>query len=172
MHVVAPANKTQAPASGEVPLDVRVAPNLDPATLRVWIVAGWPDPPRTTEITARLTTDATGATAAIHAADLPPGLTTIKARAARTNGHGNETGLRELLVGADRRHRYRRSLRPDRGQKCLMPFPNDFFTVADPTSGTGRRVHFDRRSMPSNSQRRRRSTRPSGTATTASAPAP
>src|SRR5205085_4485309 len=34
VHVVAPANKTQAPASGEVPLDVRVASNLDPATLR------------------------------------------------------------------------------------------------------------------------------------------
>ncbi len=33
---------------------------------------------------------------------------------------------------------------------CLLPFPNDAFTVADPTSATGRRVDFDRRSMPAN----------------------
>ena len=32
-----------------------------------------------------------------------------------------------------------------------MPFPNDFFTVADASSGTGRRVHFDVASMPTNS---------------------
>src|SRR6476659_7388946 len=92
VHVVAPANATQAPASGEVPLDVRLAKGLDPATLRVWAVAGWPDPPHPTEITARLARDASGARATIHAADLTAGLTTIKARAARRNGHGNETG--------------------------------------------------------------------------------
>src|SRR6476659_9911166 len=92
VHVVAPANATQAPASGEVPLDVRLASDLDAATLRVWIVAGWPDPTATTDITGRLHRDAGGATAALHAADLHPGLLTIKARAARKNGHGNETG--------------------------------------------------------------------------------
>jgi hypothetical protein len=151
VHVVAPANKSQAPASGEVPLDVRVASNLDPATLRVWIVAGWPEPTGTTEISARLTHDATGAKASIHAADLRAGLTTIKARAARKNGHGNETGYASFswepavdTATADR-------CDPIATRKCLMPFPNDFFTVADPTSDTGLRVHFDERSMPSNS---------------------
>ena len=33
---------------------------------------------------------------------------------------------------------------------CLYPFPNDHFTVADSSSATGRRVHFDVRSMPAN----------------------
>jgi hypothetical protein len=151
VHVVAPANATQAPRSGEVPLDVRVASNLDPSTLRVWIVAGWPDPMATTEISSRLTRDATGATAAIHAADLQPGLTTIKARAARRNGHGNETGYAsfswEPAVGTGSAAR----CDPIAARRCLMPFPNDFFTVADPTSATGRRVHFDARSMLVNS---------------------
>ena len=36
-------------------------------------------------------------------------------------------------------------------RKCLMPFPNDFFTVADSSAATGRRVHFPAASMPSNS---------------------
>ena len=27
-------------------------------------------------------------------------------------------------------------------EQCMLPFPNDYFTVADPTSGTRRRIHF------------------------------
>ena len=33
---------------------------------------------------------------------------------------------------------------------CLLPFPNDFFTVADPTSATGRRINFSPTAMPRN----------------------
>ena len=33
---------------------------------------------------------------------------------------------------------------------CLLPFPNDFFTVADPTTATGRRVQFSPTAMPRN----------------------
>lgn len=33
---------------------------------------------------------------------------------------------------------------------CLLPFPNDFFTVADESTPTGRRVHLDAASMPVN----------------------
>jgi hypothetical protein len=33
---------------------------------------------------------------------------------------------------------------------CLLPFPNDRFTVADPSTDTGRRVQFDATSMPRN----------------------
>ena len=35
---------------------------------------------------------------------------------------------------------------------CLLPFPSDTFTVADPTTDTGRRVAFPRESMPVNAQ--------------------
>ena len=33
---------------------------------------------------------------------------------------------------------------------CLLPFPNDYFTVADPTTATGRRVSFNPLAMPRN----------------------
>jgi hypothetical protein len=33
---------------------------------------------------------------------------------------------------------------------CLYPFPNDHFTVADPTTPTGRRINFNVQSMPAN----------------------
>ena len=33
---------------------------------------------------------------------------------------------------------------------CMHPFPNDFFTIADGTSDTGRRVHFSLLGMPRN----------------------
>ncbi len=34
--------------------------------------------------------------------------------------------------------------------ECLYPFPNDWFTVPDPTTDTGRRVHFALSGMPRN----------------------
>ncbi len=33
---------------------------------------------------------------------------------------------------------------------CMLPFPSDWMTIADPTSDTGRRVHFSTDSMPRN----------------------
>ena len=33
---------------------------------------------------------------------------------------------------------------------CLQPFPNDYFTVPDPTTDTGRRVNLNLFSMPQN----------------------
>src|SRR3712207_9125786 len=33
---------------------------------------------------------------------------------------------------------------------CLLPFPNDFFTKADPTTATGRRINFSLTAMPRN----------------------
>lgn len=39
--------------------------------------------------------------------------------------------------------------------RCLLPFPNDHFTVVDRSSTTGRRVRFDAASMPVNSKGRR-----------------
>src|SRR3954452_16692740 len=35
-------------------------------------------------------------------------------------------------------------------QTCLAPFPNDYFTVPDRHTDTGRRVHFARSAMPAN----------------------
>ncbi len=36
------------------------------------------------------------------------------------------------------------------GDGCLLPFPSDFYTVADATAATGRRVRLDAESLPAN----------------------
>ena len=92
VHVVSPTNATQAPASGEIALAVQVDSHLDADTLRVWIVPGWPEPTASVEITNRLSFNASGATAQLHAVDLTPGLVTIKARATRPDGTRRELG--------------------------------------------------------------------------------
>jgi hypothetical protein len=35
-------------------------------------------------------------------------------------------------------------------KQCLFPFPNDYFTVRDPSTATGRRVNFSAEAMPKN----------------------
>ena len=35
-------------------------------------------------------------------------------------------------------------------EQCMLPFPNDYFTVADSTSGTRRRIHFTPEGLPKN----------------------
>ncbi|MEP6625742.1 MAG: hypothetical protein ABJC79_14940, partial [Acidimicrobiia bacterium] len=151
VHVVSPVNATQAPASGEVAVDVRLAANLDPSSLQVWVVIGWPDAVSTTSVSSRIVRDATGGKLQLHAADLVPGFVTIKARAERRDTGAHESGYASVSwePGVDTATADRCD--PIAAKKCLMPFPNDFFTVADSSTATGRRVHFDRSSMPSNS---------------------
>lgn len=36
--------------------------------------------------------------------------------------------------------------------RCMLPFPSDRFTVADPATDTGRRIHLDAASLPANAQ--------------------
>ncbi|MGZ4691085.1 MAG: hypothetical protein ACXVJW_05550 [Acidimicrobiia bacterium] len=172
VHVVAPVASSQAPASGEVPLDVRLDDRLDASSLRVWLVTGNTWHRERTEITSRLVRDASGATATLHAADLEAGLTTVFAEASSRSrwphdDHGE--GDQGRQHGFDREgHRAEQGsstfswepaidlttanrcdvLAP---AKCLMPFPNDFFTVPDGATPTGRRVHFDPASMTANS---------------------
>ena len=41
---------------------------------------------------------------------------------------------------------------PFAGEPCLLPFPNDLYTVNDPSSVTGRRVDLPRNAMPTNTE--------------------
>ena len=36
------------------------------------------------------------------------------------------------------------------GSLCMLPFPDDFYTVADPSTATGRRIDFEAAAMPAN----------------------
>jgi hypothetical protein len=165
IEVVAPAGRSQAPASGEVPVDVRVDRRLSVKSLRVWLVRGPSWSHDRVEITDRLVRDDSGATASLHAADLAPGLTTVEASAQPRQwwGHDHDRSRhddhRVWTVRASSTFSWEPAVdlaTADRCDvlaptKCLMPFPNDFFTVRDSTSATGRRVHFDPAAMPSNS---------------------
>ncbi len=62
---------------------------------------------------------------AVLSALLPPG------------AHAAESGRAELNAPA-----LPGSCDPVAGGSCLLPFPNDWYTTADPSSGTGRRVAF------------------------------
>ena len=125
VRVVAPANRTQAPTSGEVPLDVR----LDVEPRRV-LAAGVdrrgrgrtrPPPPRSP---AGSTRDATGATATLHAADLQPGLLTIKATAAPKTGRpGPRRGTRSFSWEPAVDHGHREPVRSDRGAQVPDAVP-------------------------------------------------
>ncbi|MBK5287639.1 MAG: hypothetical protein JJE46_04135 [Acidimicrobiia bacterium] len=152
VHITAPLNASQAPASGDVNVDVRLDADLDPATLKISIITGWPEPTSSTTLSSsRITRDGTGGTVALHAADLTPGLVTIRARAYRTHGDERESGWASISWEPDVAVGTAGRCDPIATKKCLMPFPNDFFTVADPSSATGRRVHFTASSMPVNS---------------------
>ena len=60
--------------------------------------------------------------------------------------------VRQARGGQDRDHpgQQGRLVRRLRCSLCLLPFPNDYFTVADPTTPTGRRVNFTPELMPRN----------------------
>ena len=57
-----------------------------------------------------------------------------------------------------------------RGSLCLLPFPDDYYTVADPSTATGRRIDFHRPAMPANAASVAHRPGPYNRATTASAP--
>lgn len=152
-------------------MDVRLDHHIDAGSLRVWLVTGGSWHPVRTEITDRLTRDPSGATVTLHAADLRAGLSTVEASAAWRSHWGRDDRGRH---DHHRDHRRDHGSATDRGSstfswepevdlatanrcdvtasaKCLMPFPNDFFTVADSATPTGRRVRFDPASMTANS---------------------
>ena len=117
-------------------------------SLRVWLVTAGPDARR--EITGRLIPNAVGATGTLHAGDLQPGQTTIEATAKSWHDgteRGSSTFSWEPAVDLATAN-HCDVIAPTR---CAMPFPNDFFTVPDRASSTGRRVHFDPASMTANS---------------------
>jgi hypothetical protein len=153
VRVVAPVDRTQVPAAGGVvPLRIELSRSVDPTTVRVRVVGDQLD---LAIAPTRLTIVGRTATATLNTAELVPGLLTVEARA-RRRGHGP---FRPWLVG-----RSTISWEPavdttDAARcdfldtaKCLLPFPNDSYTVADPSTDTGRRVDLASASMPANAQ--------------------
>jgi hypothetical protein len=153
--VVAPGNRTQADPSGNVPLRIELSRRLDPSTLRVRLVFGWPQRTAVRDVTDHVSLADHVATGSLTATDLQPGLVTVEASARRGYGRDHHHGGREwglatfswepqvALADAGR-------CDPLDAARCALPFPNDYFTVPDASSATGRRVHFQPGQLPTN----------------------
>ncbi len=149
VQIVAPANHTALPASGTVAVNVRLSSKVDPATFRASLSTGVPAP--TVDVTSRFHVGKRSATATFAAADLQPGITVITASA---RGRGRDSRSQAASVALSWEPAIDTSLTPRcefLGQsRCLLPFPNDWFTVSDARTDTGRRVHLDAASTPAN----------------------
>lgn len=149
--IVAPPDRTQAPQDGTVPVRIETSGRVRKGSVRALLVTGAVH----VDLTGRLVTTADGAaTTTLHAADLQPGVSSIVATARTTHGQGRVRATSSFsweptldLATADRCD----VLDPTR---CLLPFPSDRFTVPDRRTATGRRVHFDARSMIANASGR------------------
>ena len=185
--VVEPADGTQVPTDGNVPVEVVLAPVLDPATFRATLTGG--EPAATTDVTALFTKVGNEATADLTAAELREGINVLTVHAnPRPQCLGPLKPLVPLVGGLLRlvsnalanivssllcnllappglgpqQTSVTLSWEPQidlatAGRcdildpaKCLFPFPNDHFSVPDPSTDSGRRISFQQASMPAN----------------------
>ncbi len=69
---------------------------------------------------------------------------------AATAGHAHRAGRAALgLIEAGEGCEF---ITDPGGAACMLPFPDDYYTVADPTSATGRRVAFHDEMLPANAE--------------------
>ncbi len=147
--IVAPGDRTQVAASGTVDVLVRVDRPLMPSTVRLQLATYGRAP---VDLTSRLQRTDAGLAATLTSADLAPGLSRLTATAQSWDHHGlpifaTSTISWEPAVDASLAGRC-----DFLGQsRCALPFPNDWFTVRDDSTGTGRRVQLDAASLPANS---------------------
>ena len=149
VRFLAPAHQSQLPASGQVTVTIEVTGRLDPATLRLRVNPEGSPP--AVDLTDRLTINGDTATAELGPADLTPGILRFGADARRRPGHGDRKQA-ETKVSWEPQVDVSTAGRCEfLGQnRCLLPFPNDRFTVPDASTDTGRRVTFNLESMPAN----------------------
>jgi hypothetical protein len=135
-----------------VPLTIRVDAPLDPATLRVTVSTGRPGWTSFLDVTSRLTRNGTLFTGTLRATELWPGLTTIEVVAAVAGQPVDPRDHAFSTLSFEPAVDLATASRCDvlDAAKCLLPFPNDWFTTQDGTTDTGRRVSLAAASMPAN----------------------
>ena len=147
IQIVTPLDHSQAPASGSIPVVIRLSQDVRPSP-RVVLWTGVPA--RVSDLSARFTVLGDSAVGDLTPSDLVPGLSVLAVSARSTS----DSAVPSASVLFSWEPAIDASL-ADRcdflGQsRCLLPFPNDWFTVSDGVTDTGRRVHFVEASMPAN----------------------
>jgi len=141
------------PGGAGVPVQIQLGGGFGPgSSFRVTLLAGVDAPPASfLDLTQGFAQAGGVATGEIAAEQLREGRNTLFAS---IDADGN--GIAENVVSAS--FSWEPGLAIETAHRCdlfdpaicLYPFPNDFFTVADPASDTGRRVDLDVASMPRN----------------------
>ena len=149
VHIVSPAFGTQLTSVDHVPIEVSLT-DVKRRTLRVHFFTAT-DLDTRVDITDRVEIEGGTATAELGPADIEPGLSGLRVsakpkaepdtRVTVTTTFSWEPEIDASLAG---RCEFLGS------RACLLPFPNDHFTVADPATDTGRRVNLASDSMPAN----------------------
>ena len=151
--VVTPADGSQVPADGTVPVEVTLKHNMNPSTFLASLEGGGV----TTDVTALFTVAGTTVSATLTSAELSEGVNVLTVSAQPGNGNPNRpshAGRKYASVTMswepqiDLATAGRCDILDD--SKCLFPFPNDHFTVEDPSMDSGRRINFEQASMPAN----------------------
>ncbi len=138
IQILTPSPESQADESGIVNVEVRLASNAIPSTVKASIRSGSTPRDSWDDITDQFVVDQGRATATIQTAEV--GISklrvSVKRRGRSAMRHATTTWSWEPGLATppgcdalDQAH-------------CLLPFPNDAFTRADKSSDTGRRVDF------------------------------
>ena len=149
LAIVSPADLSQAPTSGDVPIVVDLGAELGASGSVVAHLLRGIDGPGGEIVPVPLTVAGTSATGALTAADLLPGRQTLFVRIDRDgDGRPESTASATFSWEPELDAASLERCDPLDPGHCLFPFPNDHFTVEDPGTDTGRRVRFQLASMP------------------------
>lgn len=149
LAIVSPADRSQADASGDVPIQVDLGAALgDGGTVSARLLRG-SDEGTPAIVPVALQVNGTAATGSLGAADLSLGRNTLFVSVDR-DGDGRPDATVSSTIsfepGIDAATLTRcEFLDPS---KCLFPYPSDHLTVEDPTMDTGRRVNYALDAMP------------------------
>lgn len=146
--IIAPDDHTQVGADGTVGVLVRIDRSLARSTLRLALDSPGRAP---VDLTARLAPTRHGYAATVTSADLVPGVSRLVA-SARPHWHRSGSRTATTTISWEPAVDVSLANRCDfLGQsRCALPFPNNWFTVPDHRTDTGRRVQLDAASLPAN----------------------
>jgi hypothetical protein len=148
LAIVSPADLSHADPDGDVAVQIDLgAPLAAGATVTARLLRGIDAGASIVEIP--LAVAGAAATAGLAAADLAPGRNALFVSVDR-NGDGRADASASATFSFEPELDLSDADRCDwlDPTKCLFPFPNDRFTVADPATDTGRRVAFALEAMP------------------------
>jgi hypothetical protein len=151
LAIVSPADLSQAPASGDVPIQIDLgAPLGVGGSVSANLVRGVDGAPKSI-LPVPLNVAGSSASAKLVAANLLPGRSSLFVSVDR-DGDGKSDATVTATFSWEPAIDVTNADRCDwlDSSKCLFPFPNDHFTAPDPNTDTGLRVNFALASTPAN----------------------